>query len=233
MSQYAERGMKVTLNAVLLKAIAIAQTAHPASRRLALPWGKTAEIDDVVAGFTVDRFVGANPAVFLGMVEAADSKPLEEIANEMEAYAQEETEDLPHLDLQSRFSKLPRAIRRAALWLSMRDPELRLRYLNATFALSNIGKFGCQLIIPPSLSTSTFGVGAIEQRVVVKEGVVQVRPTFTLALNFDHYVIDGAPAARFLKDVCDLLQGGLGRYLPAELTNIELTAPPPVIKTMA
>jgi hypothetical protein len=37
---------------------------------------------------------------------------------------------------------------------------------------------------------------------------------FSLALNFDHKVIDGAPAARFLKEVCNLLEGGLKSYLP-------------------
>jgi hypothetical protein len=49
----------------------------------------------------------------------------------------------------------------------------------------------------------------------------------TLSLNFDHRMIDGAPAARFLQDIKALLEGGLESYLTDEKEpEIETQTPP-------
>jgi len=43
----------------------------------------------------------------------------------------------------------------------------------------------------------------------------------TIILNFDHRIIDGAPAARFMTDVKRLLEGGLANYLQADQQKSE------------
>lgn len=211
--RYLEKGKKITLTAILLKAIAIAQRTHPASRTTILPWGRTAILHDIVAGFTVERFVGSQPAVFFGAIDAPDSKPIEKIASELQEYAAEEFQDVHHLGQQHRFNNMPWLLRRLILGLGLRYPQIRLRYMGATFGLSSLGKFGIKALIPPCVSTSTFGIGAVEPRPIVKDGKIEVRPMFTITLNFDHRAIDGAPAARFLKDVIALIEGGLETYL--------------------
>jgi pyruvate dehydrogenase E2 component (dihydrolipoamide acetyltransferase) len=47
----------------------------------------------------------------------------------------------------------------------------------------------------------------------VRNGKIEIRPMMTITLNFDHRMIDGAPAARFLQDVKSLLEGGLEQYV--------------------
>ena len=44
----------------------------------------------------------------------------------------------------------------------------------------------------------------------------------TIALNFDHRIIDGAPAARFLQDVQRLMEGGLEGYLTGDLPPLKM-----------
>jgi pyruvate/2-oxoglutarate dehydrogenase complex dihydrolipoamide acyltransferase (E2) component len=223
-SKYAQRGKKITLTAIMLKAIGIAQKMHPASRTAILPWGRTAILHDIVAGFTVERFVGSQPAVFFGAIDAPDSKPLEDIAQELRAYGEAEFENVDQLDVQHKFNNMPWLFRRFILWLGMRYPAIRLQHMGATFGLSSLGKFGIKALIPPCVSTSTFGIGELEQRPVVRDGKIEIRPVFTLTLNFDHRAIDGAPAARFLKDIISLVEGGLEQHLPSEdSTATELT----------
>ncbi|MGC8837981.1 MAG: 2-oxo acid dehydrogenase subunit E2, partial [Anaerolineae bacterium] len=54
------------------------------------------------------------------------------------------------------------------------------------------------------------GVGRIVRKPVVLEGdQVAVRPVLTLSLAFDHRVIDGAPAARFLGRIAELVENPL------------------------
>lgn len=77
-----------------------------------------------------------------------------------------------------------------------------------TFTISNLGMYEIDaftpIINPPE--TAILGVGRIREKPVVVDGQVVVRPTMWLSLSFDHRVVDGAPAARFLKRVKDLIE---------------------------
>ncbi len=70
-----------------------------------------------------------------------------------------------------------------------------------TFTISNLGSFGADaftpIVNPPQCAI--LGVGRIAEKPVVVDGAVQVRPTMWLSLTFDHRIVDGAPAARFLQ----------------------------------
>ncbi|MBZ0186432.1 MAG: 2-oxo acid dehydrogenase subunit E2 [Candidatus Obscuribacterales bacterium] len=216
-AQLKEQGVKTTVTAILLKAIAIAQRTHPESRTVRLPWGREVTLADIVAGFTCERLVGSQAAVFFGAIENADTKDLAEIAQELKEYANSDFSQVRQLKLQNRFNNMPWLLRRFILWAGENFPPFRLKYMPATFGLSSLGKFGIRVLVPPCVTTSTFGVGAVEQRAVVRDGQIEIRPMMTIALNFDHRILDGAPAARFLQDVRRLLEGGLEGYLTNEL----------------
>jgi pyruvate dehydrogenase E2 component (dihydrolipoamide acetyltransferase) len=49
-------------------------------------------------------------------------------------------------------------------------------------------------------------VGRIFDKVVPYEGEIKVRKMITLSLVFDHRLVDGAPAARFLQRVKEYLE---------------------------
>ena len=215
-----EVGHKVTITAIVLKAISVAQRNHPASRSLLLPWGPVVTLNEIVAGFTVEREVADGPAVFLGAIRNADTKSVEDIASELREYAVKEIKDVPQLAVEDRFSRFPWLVRKFILWLGQCIPSVRLRYQGATFGLSTLGKFGITLVVPPSVCTSIFGVGSVEDRVVAHHGQAVIRPMMSVIYNFDHRLIDGAPAARFVAEVRDLLEGDLAKYLADEIGDI-------------
>ena len=77
-----------------------------------------------------------------------------------------------------------------------------------TFTISNGGVFG-SLLSTPILNppqTGILGMHKIEQRPVVEEGEVVVRPMMYLALSYDHRLIDGREAVRFLVTVKELIE---------------------------
>ena len=57
---------------------------------------------------------------------------------------------------------------------------------------------------PPQ--AAILAVGATEDRAVVRDGEVAVRPMMTVTLTVDHRAVDGAPAAEFLQTVKALLE---------------------------
>jgi pyruvate dehydrogenase E2 component (dihydrolipoamide acetyltransferase) len=76
-----------------------------------------------------------------------------------------------------------------------------------TFTISNLGSFGADaftpIVNPPQCAI--LGVGRIVDKPVAVDGQVEVRPAMWLSLTFDHRIVDGAPAARFLQQLGDRL----------------------------
>lgn len=70
-----------------------------------------------------------------------------------------------------------------------------------TFTISNLGAFGADaftpIVNPPQCAI--LGVGRIVDKPTVVDGRVTVCPAMWLSLTFDHRIVDGAPAARFLQ----------------------------------
>jgi pyruvate dehydrogenase E2 component (dihydrolipoamide acetyltransferase) len=77
-----------------------------------------------------------------------------------------------------------------------------------TLTITNLGMFGVEefapVINPPS--SVTLAVGAALEKPVVKDGQVRVGKVMNLTLSCDHRALDGAAAARFLKDLKTLLE---------------------------
>jgi pyruvate dehydrogenase E2 component (dihydrolipoamide acetyltransferase) len=78
-----------------------------------------------------------------------------------------------------------------------------------TFSITNLGGFGIEAFtsIINFPETAVLGIGAIRKETVVLEnGEIGVREQMTLSLTFDHRVVDGAPAARFLHALVQLIE---------------------------
>ncbi|HEX5483743.1 MAG TPA: 2-oxoglutarate dehydrogenase, E2 component, dihydrolipoamide succinyltransferase [Terriglobia bacterium] len=80
---------------------------------------------------------------------------------------------------------------------------------DGTFTISNHGVFG-SLIGTPIIhqpQVAILGVGAIEKRPVVRQDAIAIRTMTYLTLSFDHRVLDGAAADRFMAAVKAKLEG--------------------------
>jgi pyruvate dehydrogenase E2 component (dihydrolipoamide acetyltransferase) len=130
--------------------------------------------------------VAAHEALVVPTVFDADTKALGEIARETRALA-----------------------------ASVRDGTITPPQLGGgTFTVSNLGMYGITsftaIINPPQ--AAILSVGALEARVVAREGEPAVRQEMTLNLICDHRVLYGADAAQLLARIRELLQA------PAALT---------------
>ena len=82
-----------------------------------------------------------------------------------------------------------------------KDGTLKLEEMQGgTFTISNGGVFGSlmstPIINPPQ--SAVLGLHRIEDRAVVRDGQIVVRPMMYLALSYDHRLIDGREAVTFL-----------------------------------
>ena len=78
----------------------------------------------------------------------------------------------------------------------------------ASFTVTNLGSLGIEsftpVINPPQ--TGILGVCGITRRVKEIDGEDVTYPAMGLSLTFDHRALDGAPAAKFLKELCFALE---------------------------
>ncbi len=90
-----------------------------------------------------------------------------------------------------------------------RNDKLQLSDLQGgTFTISNGGIFGSMLstpiLNPPQ--TGILGMHNIQERPVVRNGEIVIRPMMYLALSYDHRLIDGREAVQFLVRIKDVLE---------------------------
>ncbi len=90
-----------------------------------------------------------------------------------------------------------------------REGKLKLEDMeNGTFTITSIGNLRGQFFTPilNYPQTAILGIGKITKKPVVKNDKIIARDILTLSLTFDHRVIDGADASRFLKKYIELIE---------------------------
>jgi pyruvate dehydrogenase E2 component (dihydrolipoamide acetyltransferase) len=77
----------------------------------------------------------------------------------------------------------------------------------ATFTLTNLGMYGIDAFTPiiNLPQCAILGVGRILAKPAVVDDQIVPRKLVTLSLTFDHRVVDGGPAARFLNTVREFI----------------------------
>jgi len=79
---------------------------------------------------------------------------------------------------------------------------------NGTFSITNLGVIGGEEFTPiiNYPQTAILGVGKIQQTPEVVNGDIVARHTVKLSLSYDHRVVDGATAARFMNKIIENLE---------------------------
>lgn len=100
---------------------------------------------------------------------------------------------------------------RAAWELAVKAQQKRLSPVDVqggTFTVTNPGVFGNIFGLPiiNQPQVAILGVGAIKKRPVVIDDAIAIRSIMYLSLSYDHRVIDGALAARFVQTIREVLE---------------------------
>ena len=90
-----------------------------------------------------------------------------------------------------------------------RDGKLSIDEMQGgTFTISNGGVFGSLLSTPilNAPQTAILGMHSIQDRPVARDGEVVIRPMMYLAMSYDHRLLDGREAVRFLVSIKEQLE---------------------------
>ncbi len=175
----AELGEKVSYNALLVAMAARALKEHP---RLNAAWDESAGIPRLLLrdGIHIGVAVDTERGLYVPVLRDCAAKPLAQVHRELN-------------DLVARAV----AGRLAAEEMS-----------GGTFTITNLGMYEIDAFTPilNLPEAAILGVGRILARPVARGDQVVIRQMMTLSLTFDHRVVDGAPAARFLQRLKTLIE---------------------------
>jgi len=174
---YEAKGIKLTTMPFLIKAVAMSLKSHPViNASIDMQANQIIYKDYVNVGIAIDSDRG----LVVPSLRTADKLGIPEIAREL--------------------SELAEKVRSATFAID----DLR----GGTFTISNLGAIGGTYSTPiiNVPETAILLVGRSRKLPVVVNDTIQIRLMMPLSLSYDHRLIDGAAAARFLNDVIGYLQ---------------------------
>src|SRR5580698_7744961 len=175
--EYEKKGVKLTLTPFVLKAVAATLKAHPIFN---------SSLDEVANEIIIKEYIHLGIAVdteqglMVPVLRDVDKKSVLDLAKELEQLAQKTRNRT----------------------VSGEDMK------GGTFTISNQGAIGGAHFTPivnkPEVAILGLGRGAMKP--VVRDGKIEARMMTPLGLSYDHRLIDGAAAARFMIDLVKSLE---------------------------
>jgi pyruvate/2-oxoglutarate dehydrogenase complex dihydrolipoamide acyltransferase (E2) component len=144
------------------------------------------------------------------IIRAVNKKTLRDIHEEIRAF-QAGHEGSRESNFIGWFVLLPGFIRRLFLGALFKNPRW-LKEMNGTVSLTAVGMFGTGggWGIPVTNHTLQITLGGIAEKPGVVEGRIEVREYLSVTVSFDHDIVDGAPAARFIQRLKELIESAHG-----------------------
>jgi pyruvate/2-oxoglutarate dehydrogenase complex dihydrolipoamide acyltransferase (E2) component len=144
------------------------------------------------------------------IIRSVNKKRFRDIHEEIRAF-QVEHEGSQEARFIQWFVLLPGFIRRLFLGILFKNPHW-LKDMNGTVSLTSVGMFGSGIGwgIPVTNHTLQVTLGGIAEKPGVVAGRIEMREYLSVTVSFDHDIVDGAPAARFIQRLKDLIESGYG-----------------------
>ncbi len=175
--KFAKQGLHLTYMPFIIKAVVHALRDHPL-----LNAQLDGENEDIILKkyYNIGIAVDIEDGLIVPVIKGADQKSIRDLAKELQE-------------------------------LSVKARERRLDLgdmKGGTFTITNVGVVG-GIFATPIINypeVAIIAIGKIQEKPVVRNGQIVIRKMIPLSLTFDHRVVDGAEASRFLLTVMEHLQ---------------------------
>jgi len=173
--------------------------------------------DDVNVGLMVEHTAGEEGALMGHIIQGANRKTYREIHQEIRRVQSEPVLASRGMPTWFRFAislpwPLSRLVKALMAIATRRDPTIRVSATGTVFvtAVGMFGKGHSGWGIATTPHSLGLVVGSIAWKSAVVERRIEPREILNLTVLFDHDVVDGAPAARFVRRLVELIESGYG-----------------------
>jgi len=169
--------------------------------------------DEVDVSTTVERVVDGRNEVVPTVIRAANHKSVQEIHQKIRQAQAEKVEKAQVFEVVQWYLAIPAFVRRLFFRILGQSPQL-MKKNGGTVMVTSVGMFGngAGWGVPIASHTLNITVGGIVPRPRMVDGQIENREHLCLTFSFDHDIIDGAPAARFIQRFKELVENGDGLF---------------------
>lgn len=202
----AGEGRTIGWTALFLHGYALLSCRHPVLRQcyMTWPWPHLYEHPHPVGRMTVSRAYDGEDRVFFAHVPRPDQMSCSEVQDWIDQIKQAPVESVKRFRQQIVVSRLPTVLRRPLWWVALNLSGGIRAEMCGTFGMTTVGSAGATVPQAPSIASTTFTFGPVAQ-----DGAVSV------SMTFDHRLLDGLPAAEFLRELEEILESGVANEVAA------------------
>lgn len=172
--------------------------------------------EDINISFVVEKDINGEKVPFPLLIEKANEQSLDELTLLLLTSKKQETSEKDIVinrktkRLERMYYIMPRIIRKWIWKFLMRNPHSIFKRMG-NVAVTSLGMMGAinGWFIPISIHPICFGLGSIIKKPIVIDDEIKIREIMNFSVLIDHDVIDGAPFARFIKELKSNIETGI------------------------
>ncbi len=214
-----QKGEEISFTAWILKCISQAIVENRSVHAIRKGKSKLIIFDDLDISIVVEKEVKGEKVPLPVVIRKVNEKSLRDIHSEIKSAKEQKLIDEKDYVLGENqykwamkfYVSLPQCLRLIIWKFILKNPFL-IKKMAGTVVVTSVGMIGNVKgwVIPVSFLPACFALGSIVKKPGVFKERIEVREYLQMTILIDHDVIDGAPAARFVTHLTDLIESGHG-----------------------
>ena len=212
-----ENNVEVSFTAWIVKCISQAIAEHKDVHAIRQGKNRLVLFDEIDISLLVEKEVQGEKVPLPIVLRKTNEKPAEQIHQEIQLAKQQSVTDEKNYvlgDSQNKwgmkiFLVLPQFVRLWLWRLILSNPQ-RMKEMMGTVVVTSVGMMGNinGWLVPTSIHPIAFAMGSIIKKPWAIGDRIEAREYLPLTILIDHDVVDGAPAARFLSRLTEIIETG-------------------------
>jgi pyruvate/2-oxoglutarate dehydrogenase complex dihydrolipoamide acyltransferase (E2) component len=205
---YAERnGERISFTGYITKCLANTITKYPRLNSF-IRGNSIVYLNDITISILIERELDGDAVPEPLGIKNCGNKSLYSIHKEIRNAQKNQDNRLGGLSGNSWFQYIPAFLLKSFIRIADKNISMGVEY--GKIAITAVGMFSHNPIwfIPHGSATVLLTIGSINNKVVSIDGVFEAREHLCLTVSFNHDIVDGAPAARFMNDLVEEIKQG-------------------------
>lgn len=165
-------------------------------------------LDDITISVLIEREIAGECVPEPIGIKQAQDKTYLQIHKEIREAKNQQNDKLGGLSGQTWFSLIPSFLLK--LFIRIADKNIHMAKKYGKISVTAVGMFSKEpfWFIPHGTATVLITVGSIEKKIVEFDNQFVSREHLCLTVSFDHDIVDGAPASRFMNQLIETIKSG-------------------------
>lgn len=213
---YKQTGEKISFTGYIVYCLAQVLNQHPELNSF-IRRNRLVVLDDVTISVIVEREFDGEMAPEPAVIHAAQNLTLHQVNDAIRKAQKNQGRKMGELSGNSWINWIPGFLLKTVVSFADRNIKMAKRY--GKVAVTAVGMFSKEPVwfLPHGGGTVLITVGSIEEKELVVEGRNEKREYLCITGSFNHNILDGAPAARFMNQFIETLKSGIGLELLASV----------------